>query len=237
MTRSLQSVARWTAIIATPVFLLIAADVYFHGALFQYDPEISRSIYTHLTATQATINMVRTAGLLTQLGHTPVTATIAILISLGLLVAQRKRLLVFWLIAVLGEVVLINSLKWFYARPRPTIYAFFRPEGGYSFPSGHTMGAVVIYFMLAYVFYRLNNNPQVGKFFLTIAIAVTLLVSASLLMIGVHYFTDVLGALALGLAWVGIVVTVAERQIETARPAHKSSRARSAPQKKRRAAR
>jgi undecaprenyl-diphosphatase len=143
-----------------------------------------------------------------------------------LLVAQRKRLLLFWLFAAIGAVVLTDILKWAFARPRPTTDAIYLPHGGYSFPSGHTMGAVVIYFMLAYVLYRLNNNPQVGRLFATIAAACTLLVSVSLLLIGVHYLTDILAALALGAAWLGIVITWAEATPTTVRAPRKTKRRR-----------
>ena len=54
------------------------------------------------------------------------------------------------LVANLGSLVLQGTMKLFFARPRPQLpYAHVLPD--YSFPSGHTMNAVIVYGALALI--------------------------------------------------------------------------------------
>jgi len=98
-----------------------------------------------------------------------------------------------------------SILKIAFARPRPTDGLMSR--GGYSFPSGHTMGTLALYgliIILAVVY--LEKSWQ--KHLLIIAsLSIILLVSWSRIHLGVHFFTDIIGSLLLGIslllsAWV-----------------------------------
>ena len=63
-------------------------------------------------------------------------------------------------IAVIGAGVIIQGVKLFVQRPAPAL-AFFTPllhEAGYSFPSGHSLIAMVVYGLLGYFALHLFKN-------------------------------------------------------------------------------
>jgi len=99
-----------------------------------------------------------------------------------------------FLIAKLME----TGLKLTFERARPTVVPHLQDAGGYSFPSGHTMTAVITYGLLAAVLVgqlsgRARYIPPV------IAGVIILAVGFSRVYLGVHYLTDVLaGTLVAG---------------------------------------
>lgn len=94
--------------------------------------------------------------------------------------------------------LLETGLKLSFERARPTVVPHLADAGGYSFPSGHTMTAVITYGLLAAVLMgrftgRARYLPPV---FATLLIAT---VGFSRVYLGVHYLTDVLaGTLVAG---------------------------------------
>lgn len=120
-----------------------------------------------------------------------------ILISLGLLCSKKTRKLG-WIcgISLLLMLLVTNGIiKPLVARQRPyeaieALQALVPPPHGSSFPSGHTASA----FAVAIVLFR-NMKKQFGGCFLALAI----LISLSRIYVGVHYPTDVLGGLLLGI--------------------------------------
>ncbi len=79
-----------------------------------------------------------------------------------------------------------------------------------SFPSGHTMQAVLCFGMLAY--FIIPKMPNLfWKWVIAIAaIATMLFVGYSRLFESGHYLSDLLAGYALGIAWAGLVYTVLE---------------------------
>ena len=94
--------------------------------------------------------------------------------------------------------LLETGLKMTFERARPTVVPHLQDAGGYSFPSGHTMTAVITYGLLAAVLVgqlsgRARYVPPV------IAGLLIVLVGFSRVYLGVHYLTDVLaGTLVAG---------------------------------------
>ena len=83
------------------------------------------------------------------------------------------------------------------------------PEGGFSFPSGHSAGTFVLYLMLAWLllpYLRPAWRWPVGL----AALAVALGVGASRVVLRVHYASDVLAGWLLGLAWMALVICAVE---------------------------
>jgi hypothetical protein len=86
-------------------------------------------------------------------------------------------------------------------RPRPASPLGLGPFTGPSFPSGHTVKAVAAYGMLAALYSRATRSwaRRVGVWMG--ALIVALVVGFTRLYLGAHWLTDVLGAYALGTAW------------------------------------
>jgi membrane-associated phospholipid phosphatase len=71
-------------------------------------------------------------------------------------------------------------------------------EGGYSFPSGHVVRAVIAYGLAAFVVRRLAPPGWWQSWVLPAAAVLILLIAFDRLYLGVHWQSDVLGGLLLG---------------------------------------
>lgn len=111
------------------------------------------------------------------------------------------------LLVVPGGMVLGFLLKMAFHRSRPSFADSVLIFQGYSFPSGHTMAATLLYGLLA-----LFGAIALDDWRLRVGIVIgggmmVLLVGFSRLYLGAHYLSDVLGAFTAGLAWLALCLT------------------------------
>jgi undecaprenyl-diphosphatase len=147
----------------------------------------------------------------TLFGNPDVATLATAVITFGLYVLHRKGLAgvrkaepFVWLGAILGGRLLSIGLKLFYQRERPPVLNRMVSETTYSFPSGHSVFAAVFFSMLAYVLARMIPATHAWLRLVSVALCVVMavVVAASRVWLGVHYPTDVLGGLLLGICWV-----------------------------------
>lgn len=69
----------------------------------------------------------------------------------------------------------------------------------YSFPSGHSQTSLVFYFVLGYLLLDNYYKGKHKKFYLTIITLIPILIMLSRIILGVHYFTDVLVGAIIGI--------------------------------------
>jgi len=92
--------------------------------------------------------------------------------------------------------ILVVVIKEVIGRQRPPVT--FLQEVGYSFPSAHSMLAL-IFFLCVAVFYESHFKSRILKnIFIFINIAMIGLISYSRVYLGVHYWSDILGSLIIG---------------------------------------
>jgi undecaprenyl-diphosphatase len=141
---------------------------------------------------------------ITQLGS-PIVVVPLYLIAVVLLVWNRhRREALFLTVLMVGSLVLNQSMKLIFQRPRPQLdWARVIPE--YSFPSGHAMNSLVFYVGLALVVWAVRGR-RAGQVAIAAAIVLSLLIGISRIYLGYHYFTDVVGGFLAGAAWLIIVV-------------------------------
>lgn len=140
----------------------------------------------------------------------------AVGIALGvalLVLAFRRR----WFhMAVLTTVVaggslLSEVLKLITQRARPLYAGDFVDWAGYSFPSGHTICATLVYGGLAlWLLPRLDSRLW-RTATVVFASVMIILVALSRVALNAHYVTDVLAAIALGLIWLKLCSTTSRR--------------------------
>jgi len=134
-----------------------------------------------------------------------------VLAVLGVVVAGwlwRKRahlLAIGWLLALGGNAVLNPVLKGVFERVRPLHDHGLAQATGFSFPSGHSSGAMVAGGMLLYV--ALRTLPARWHAPAAMAmVALVLGVACSRVFLRVHFASDVAAGLLSGLAWAGVCV-------------------------------
>lgn len=138
--------------------------------------------------------------LLIQITHLADSATILLVgLAVGLfLLRERHHLALYhWLAAIAFGLLSPILLKYALQIPRP--YAV-EGLGPWAFPSAHVLRATVIYGFLAILIAR---SLPLGQRWLPYSLTTVLVagVAFSRLYLGVHWLSDVLGSLLLGLAW------------------------------------
>src|SRR5437868_11853644 len=86
-------------------------------------------------------------------------------------------------------------------RHRPYIDGTFVDWSGYSFASGHTIGATLLYGQLALFVLPLIKKRHRRVLVLSICALLILTVGFSRIALGAHYLTDVLAAIFFGIFW------------------------------------
>ncbi|WP_445491096.1 phosphatase PAP2 family protein [Niallia sp. 03133] len=132
-------------------------------------------------------------------------AALVVLIS-GILCWRKKWSLAIFLLCASGLGGLLNKgLKWFFKRERPDILPLV-VEQSYSFPSGHSMGAILFYGSLAFIIIHLIKSAGI-KLITVILMAIFILsIGISRIYLGVHYPTDVLGGYSIGIAFLYLCI-------------------------------
>ncbi len=114
--------------------------------------------------------------------------------------AGRPKASWFSILTLLG-LPLNLLLKLIVHRPRPSsdLVRILLPEPGLSFPSGHAMGSVIVYGFLAYLAWSYIGDPGRRRFWTAVLALAPIGISLSRIYIGVHWFSDVIGAWLFGL--------------------------------------
>lgn len=95
-----------------------------------------------------------------------------------------------------------SAMKLIFHRPRPALAGRLGDAGWYSYPSGHATLAPVIWGIGLVLLAQLFESRAVKIALWTLSIAMPVAILASRLYLAVHYPTDVLAGLALGIGWV-----------------------------------
>ena len=147
---------------------------------------------------------------LTMLGTWIVVLTIVGIAALFLWLTRHKYSATLLLVATMGGIVLDNILKVGFSRPRPRIFEWGTTASSYSFPSGHAMSATVVYATVAYVAARLQKTYAARLATLGVAGVVIATICFSRLYLGVHYPSDVVAGVVMGLAWASFCMATLE---------------------------
>ncbi len=194
------------AIVGIP-FGLLLHQVATHGPLTGFDEDGARWLNDRLYDEALIIRILQLVSFLGK----PIFLLFAVgLPGLWVLRHGGRKLAVFLAVTCLGGGVVDTIVKVAVGRPRPRVDEPITVAFGNSFPSGHSMQAVVCYGALLLVFLPMLHGRA-----RTAAIAATatliLAIGFSRLTLGVHFVSDVLGGYALGAAW--LIASVAAFEI------------------------
>jgi undecaprenyl-diphosphatase len=147
--------------------------------------------------------VVRIVKRVTWLGSGGVLWTLVGIAVVVLAIRRRWRLAIYLLVTGAGALTLDPVLKAMVGRLRPVVAHPIAYGNGDSFPSGHALGSIVCYGALFLVFLPATRGMW-RRVFTAVIITLIAAIGISRLLLGVHFVSDVLGAWALGITWLGI---------------------------------
>lgn len=138
------------------------------------------------------------------------TITVLALVLL-LLPGTRREIGVPFAVISIASTAVYKLVKEIFHRPRPELAVRLIEQGGYSFPSGHSMNCIVCYGILIYLIRRYCTNRRVADCLTVLLGLLIFLIGFSRIYVGVHFPTDVLGGWSLGLAFLLTCIMILER--------------------------
>lgn len=186
-------------VVAVPLALLVRGG---YGPLLRADRDVSAWAEQAVSDSTA---LLRVAQAVTLLGDPVGITVVAAVLALVLWRRGQGRLALYVVAARVGALVLSQGLKHLVDRARPVFDAPVADALGPSFPSGHALGSAVFWTTCAVLLVPRVRRPLL---LLAGAVLVAVLVSASRVLLGVHYLTDVTGGLLLGLGWAAVCTAV-----------------------------
>jgi len=140
-------------------------------------------------------------------------------LTLILLYSGRKRAGLFYGWVTVSGWALNTLTKWIFQRARPQIIPHLAQSGWYSFPSGHSMLAPLVFGVGALLIARCVRSTVARVLIVLTGVMLVVGISASRIYLGVHYPSDVAGALLAGTAWAALWVRIALVRARSAQPA------------------
>lgn len=199
------------AIVATLLFAMLGEWVK-AGATQRFDVAVLTWLGAHRSAP-----LTAAAVELTYLGTGVVVLTIVGVAALFLWHTEHRVSAQLLLAAVAGNILLNNVLKLVFHRARPDVFDWQTHATSSSFPSGHAMSATVCYGTVAYLVSRLQRHRWSRLTTLGAAALLILAICFTRLYLGVHYPSDVLGGIVVGLAWASFCMATLEASLVLAR--------------------
>ncbi|HEX7977707.1 MAG TPA: phosphatase PAP2 family protein [Gemmatimonadaceae bacterium] len=190
-------------------FAGLLEEVLDNATLVSWDIRLNRWAYEHATA----------AGLqffhyVTLVGS-PGVWVISLLFALWLLWRGERFLFWAWIASNAGGGLIQLMLKTTIRRDRPQYAAAYLHGQSYSFPSGHTMSATILWsLMVVCAGLSLGWHGRRRLRLYVVSTTIIFLIGFSRLYLGVHYPSDVLGGLIIGTAWV-VLCTTAIRIVDS----------------------
>jgi membrane-associated phospholipid phosphatase len=178
-------------------FGILLREVTIRGDLTRWDLSAARSLHEDAVSSPLLVTVMEVISF--------VGSPLWFYIVLGstvvwLWVKHRRRLAVFVTVTSLMGGIVDTAVKIWVGRPRPVLEDPVATAPANSFPSGHTMTSAIGYGLLLLVFLPLL--PRKWRVPSVVAACVLVgLIGFARLFLGVHYITDVVGGVLLGVAW------------------------------------
>lgn len=185
-------------IISLFAFILIATAVLFKATMKE-----DLLLYYLLISIKNNI-LLSVATLLSFLGSVKGLIVVSFLLVF-ILKSNKQRIFLF--LDLIGSGLIINITKNIFLRERPIIGQNLLAD--YSFPSGHTFIAITFYGFLLYLVMK-DKKVSYRKLKEGVLLFLIITIPLSRLILGVHYLTDVLGGITLGLAYLFFLIIMYE---------------------------
>lgn len=178
----------------------LAEDLRISPVIYAFDSQISAAVQSWRGPVLTRFFSAITWGASTLPVTLVTVAAIAVLVWLG---RHREALLVGLVVAVgTGLGTLAKQVT---ARPRPPVSrALIELPTSFSFPSGHTLAALLLWSVVGLAVWRSTTRPGLRWAAVGIGLALAVLTGFSRVYLGVHWPSDVLASWLLGTAWLAV---------------------------------
>lgn len=143
--------------------------------------------------------------------HVGDTVSIVILCLLLLILPWTRK---WYGIPVSAAAIVASSMnhyiKGIIQRPRPDVAMHLIEQGGWSFPSGHSITSMVVFGLLIWLVRHNVENKKTANIWTVVLVIPWIGIGLSRIYVGVHYPTDVLAGWCLGIVILMIAVSVVE---------------------------
>lgn len=190
------------------LFLGVLEDVVTKDPLVRFDESVHAALQA-LRTSWADNAMV----FVTEVGGAAGLVPVLVAVSVLLVIKRYWRTLGYWLAAAAFAEALVWTLKDTLGRARPSVYSGLQQ---FSFPSGHVALAIVVYGFLAFLVGRHRSVAVQAAVTIVAAVAIAF-VAFSRLYLGVHWFSDVLASVGLGLVWVALLAIAYTQHVRNER--------------------
>lgn len=177
--------------------------------LMQFDDAVAQAVNAQMATRPVLVDVV---GVVTDVGSETAVRVFTGLVVVAALLMRRYRVAAYVLVCWMIEYIVENGLKHVIGRPRPVTPVEFVHATTGSFPSGHTMGITVLAVSVVLVLVGLVDRRWWRWLLVAGAVLVIVAVAVSRVLLGVHYPSDVVGAILLGTLLAAVLVPVAGAQ-------------------------
>ena len=199
-----------TIMIAAAVILLAAAGyiTYEVAAVYETLPlPLDKAVQNFFFSLRGPVQDV----IISSITHLSDTVTIIAFCIVLLILPNRKTYGLPVSLACLGGVAIYKPLKHFVLRARPDASLHLVTQGGYSFPSGHSVTSIVLYGLMLYLIQKHCKNEKLKTVLSWICGILAVVIGPSRIYVGVHWPTDVLAGWCLGGEILIIAILILEK--------------------------
>ncbi len=201
--------SHWKRISLLLIFTLIFSMIaMFHES--RLGKWIDNEVYSFIYSSESFISTSIFFGA-TQIGEVWAMITLSLIVVTLLILYKYKIEALFFALTMIMSGVTNPILKNIFDRERPTLLRLI-DISGFSFPSGHAMGATAFFGSLMFVAHRILKGKS-KAFVISASALFIILISSSRVYLGVHYPTDIIAGIVGGVICILLSQLILRKQL------------------------
>ena len=187
-------IASAIAVLAAVLFVVIALVVFLNNGDVAFDNSVRDAIYSVRGQKGGFIYYL--FRFITEFGYLYVCIVIGLV---GIVFTGIDRGIILYVVGFAIQATLNVVLKSAFDRERPMLEMQWQVDKESSFPSGHSATVTFTYLYIAYYMFKSNRPKWLKYTCLGFAVVIIPLVILSRLILGMHFFTDTMAGMSVGL--------------------------------------